>query len=59
MSKKETVKDVITRMADEEIPMQMNRIMTDKDLSTETKVHVVGLLETAQYHLRLAGAGIE
>ena len=53
MSKKETVKETIDRIADKEIPAVMECIMADAELTTEEKVTTLGLLDTALHHLRL------
>ena len=57
--KKETVKETIDRIADKEIPAVMECIMADAELTTEEKVTILGLLDTAMHHLKLVQAGLE
>lgn len=59
MSKKETYKEAIDRIADTEIPAIIEAILADETLATMDKVHLTGLLDTIAYHFRLLQAGME
>lgn len=53
MAKKKTIFTVLDEIANKDIPNLMEQIMTDTETTPEEKATRVGLLQTAQYHMKL------
>lgn len=53
MAKKKTIFTVLDEMANKDIPDLMEQIMNDTETPADERATRIGLLQTAQHHMKL------